>query len=67
METAGQLRALQTLGCELGQGYVFARALEPEAVDRFAGSLQPDTSAPRRRAMARSSRPTRVGPVAAAP
>ncbi len=67
IETAGQLGALQTLGCELGQGFLFARALEPEAVDRFAKFLQPDTSAPRRQAMARSSRPTRVGPVAAAP
>ncbi|MDQ1395250.1 MAG: hypothetical protein QOG64_509 [Acidimicrobiaceae bacterium] len=32
IETDLQLEALKTMGCELGQGYLFARPLEPEAV-----------------------------------
>jgi diguanylate cyclase (GGDEF)-like protein/PAS domain S-box-containing protein len=33
IETAEQLAALRELGCQLGQGYLFARPLEPAAVD----------------------------------
>jgi diguanylate cyclase (GGDEF)-like protein len=39
VETAEQLAALRELGCQLGQGYYFARPLDPEAVD---GLLRPD-------------------------
>ena len=33
IETAEQLRALRELGCQIGQGYYFARPLGPAAVD----------------------------------
>ena len=33
IETAEQLAVLRELGCQLGQGYLFARPLEPAAVD----------------------------------
>ncbi|HZA80799.1 MAG TPA: EAL domain-containing protein [Actinomycetes bacterium] len=33
IETAEQLVALRELGCQLGQGYYFAKPLEPEVVD----------------------------------
>jgi len=33
IETAEQLATLRELGCQLGQGYYFAKPLEPEAVD----------------------------------
>jgi EAL domain-containing protein (putative c-di-GMP-specific phosphodiesterase class I) len=32
IEETGQLRELQAMGCQLGQGYLFARPLAPEAV-----------------------------------
>jgi diguanylate cyclase (GGDEF)-like protein len=35
IETAGQLERLRALGCELGQGYLFARPATPEATLRF--------------------------------
>jgi diguanylate cyclase (GGDEF)-like protein len=35
IETAGQLERLRALGCELGQGYLFARPADPEATLRF--------------------------------
>jgi diguanylate cyclase (GGDEF)-like protein len=35
IETAGQLERLRALGCELGQGYLFARPADPDATLRF--------------------------------
>jgi diguanylate cyclase (GGDEF)-like protein/PAS domain S-box-containing protein len=35
VETAEQMAYLQSLGCELGQGYYFAKPLTPEAVARL--------------------------------
>lgn len=35
IETAEQLAHLRELGCELGQGYLFARPGPPEAIDRL--------------------------------
>jgi diguanylate cyclase (GGDEF)-like protein/PAS domain S-box-containing protein len=35
IETAEQLRALQEMGCDLGQGFLFDRPLSPEAVGRI--------------------------------
>ena len=35
IETTGQLERLRALGCELGQGYLFARPADPEATLRF--------------------------------
>jgi EAL domain-containing protein (putative c-di-GMP-specific phosphodiesterase class I) len=35
IETEGQLERLRALGCELGQGYLFARPATPEATLRF--------------------------------
>ena len=53
IETTGQRGALRTLGCELGQGFLFARPLTAEAVTRFAKSLQRDTAG-RRSSIGRS-------------
>ena len=42
VETAGQLALVRSLGCEFGQGYLFARPLpagEAEELLRFAGSF----------------------------
>lgn len=39
VETVGQLEQLQALGCEFGQGYLFARPLNPEGVSRFMTEL----------------------------
>ena len=41
IETAEQLRALRELGCQLGQGYHFARPLGPAAVDALLEREQP--------------------------
>jgi diguanylate cyclase (GGDEF)-like protein len=35
IETSGQLERLQSLGCEYGQGYLFARPVDPEATLDF--------------------------------
>ncbi len=35
IETPGQLERLRALGCELGQGYLFARPADPDATLRF--------------------------------
>ncbi len=67
IETNGQVGALRTLGCELGQGFLFARPLEADAVSDFAASLQREMPVPRRSAIARRSRQILVGPLAAAP
>jgi len=42
VETEGQLALLQNLGCDLGQGYLISRPLEParaEPLIRKRGSL----------------------------
>jgi diguanylate cyclase (GGDEF)-like protein/PAS domain S-box-containing protein len=42
IETADQQAALRMLGCEYGQGYLFAKPAEPSVIeDLFAGSRQP--------------------------
>jgi EAL domain-containing protein (putative c-di-GMP-specific phosphodiesterase class I) len=41
IETAEQLDALRQLGCQLGQGYFFARPLDPAAVDALLERHQP--------------------------
>jgi EAL domain-containing protein (putative c-di-GMP-specific phosphodiesterase class I) len=43
IEDADQLRELQTLGCPCGQGYYFARPMEPRAIDALvaSGELMP--------------------------
>jgi len=35
VETEGQLRALEATPCRYGQGFLFSRPLEPDAVDEF--------------------------------
>jgi hypothetical protein len=47
IETTGQLGALRTLGCELGQGFLFARPLEADAVTSFAAPAARGASATR--------------------
>jgi diguanylate cyclase (GGDEF)-like protein len=41
IEDADQLRELQSLGCQCGQGYYFARPMDPRAIDAMmqAGSM----------------------------
>lgn len=45
IETDDQLRRLQDLGCEVGQGYLFAKAVTPRAFERLleGGPLGPIT------------------------
>ncbi len=66
IEEAGQLAALQELGCEFGQGYLFAR---PEDGPAIAAAFLPPierTSASRRRPSPGSA-PIGVAPLAPAP
>jgi EAL domain-containing protein (putative c-di-GMP-specific phosphodiesterase class I) len=42
IETSGQLTALQDLGCELGQGFHFARPLKAAAMDEFLRASNPN-------------------------
>jgi diguanylate cyclase (GGDEF)-like protein/PAS domain S-box-containing protein len=46
IETAEQLAALRELGCQLGQGYFFARPLGPAAVDALLERHYPSVPAP---------------------
>jgi diguanylate cyclase (GGDEF)-like protein len=41
IETAAQLRQLQALGCDHGQGYYFAKPLQPGSVQPFLDTHQP--------------------------
>ncbi len=41
IEDQSQLRALQREHCDSGQGFLFARPLEPEAIDRLLQAPQP--------------------------
>jgi len=41
IEDRDQLSALQREHCDLGQGFLFARPLEPEAVEKLLGVAQP--------------------------
>jgi diguanylate cyclase (GGDEF)-like protein/PAS domain S-box-containing protein len=45
IETAEQLAALRALGCQLGQGYLFARPLGPAAVDALLERHHPGVHA----------------------
>jgi EAL domain-containing protein (putative c-di-GMP-specific phosphodiesterase class I) len=44
IETVEQSRQLQALGCDRGQGYLFARPLTPEAVTEALGIATPRPS-----------------------
>jgi EAL domain-containing protein (putative c-di-GMP-specific phosphodiesterase class I) len=46
IETAEQLVALRELGCQLGQGYYFARPLGPAAVDALLERHYPRAHTP---------------------
>jgi diguanylate cyclase (GGDEF)-like protein/PAS domain S-box-containing protein len=46
IETAEQLAALRELGCQLGQGYFFARPLGPAAVDALLERHYPSVHTP---------------------
>jgi EAL domain-containing protein (putative c-di-GMP-specific phosphodiesterase class I) len=46
IETAEQLAALRDLGCQLGQGYFFARPLGPAAVDALLERHYPSVHTP---------------------
>jgi EAL domain-containing protein (putative c-di-GMP-specific phosphodiesterase class I) len=35
IETSEQLEAIRQLGCQLGQGFLFSRPVQPEEVERF--------------------------------
>jgi diguanylate cyclase (GGDEF)-like protein/PAS domain S-box-containing protein len=50
IETAEQLAALRELGCQLGQGYFFARPLGPAAVDALLERHYPGVPTPTARA-----------------
>jgi EAL domain-containing protein (putative c-di-GMP-specific phosphodiesterase class I) len=50
IETAEQLAALRELGCQLGQGYFFARPLGPAAVDALLERHDPGVHPPAARA-----------------
>ncbi len=67
IETSGQLGALRSLGCELGQGFLFARPLEADAVTRFAAATRRGATATRRSPLPRAARHVGVAPLAAAP
>ena len=43
IETEAQLAALQTLGCESGQGYLFSRPVPPREITRFEQEQTPVT------------------------
>lgn len=45
IEDAGQLRELQQQECDLGQGFLFARPLDPDAIPGFFDSAEPATAA----------------------
>jgi len=45
IETSDQLAVLRELGCQLGQGYYFAKPLDPEAADGLLKQQQPDPQA----------------------
>jgi EAL domain-containing protein (putative c-di-GMP-specific phosphodiesterase class I) len=45
IETAEQLAALRALGCDVGQGWHFARALPPEGLEAFLAGERPDDGA----------------------
>ncbi|GGR91967.1 sensor domain-containing protein [Deinococcus sedimenti] len=47
VETAGQADALREAGCDLGQGWLYARALEPAEFDRFEQGWPARLIAPR--------------------
>jgi EAL domain-containing protein (putative c-di-GMP-specific phosphodiesterase class I) len=41
VETLGQLRVLESLGCDRGQGFLFARPGRPAAVDHLITAARP--------------------------
>jgi EAL domain-containing protein (putative c-di-GMP-specific phosphodiesterase class I) len=48
VETPAQLDELQRLGCQYGQGYLFARPLAAEVLEEsLSGTLLPELSGPR--------------------
>jgi EAL domain-containing protein (putative c-di-GMP-specific phosphodiesterase class I) len=57
VETQQQLRWLEQLGCELGQGYLFAKPLPPQEIERqfFAQGLNPELIEEERRSVINQS------------
>src|SRR5262249_41622964 len=47
IESAGQARLLRTLGCDEGQGYLFARPMSAEQLEEFAAHQVPNRQDPR--------------------
>jgi diguanylate cyclase (GGDEF)-like protein/PAS domain S-box-containing protein len=60
IETAEQLAVLRELGCELGQGFLLARPMAAEDLDRMLGASTPERTAAKP-APFRAGRP-RLGP-----
>ena len=62
IEEPGQLARLRKLGCQLGQGYLFSRPLDPEETRGFLarGPILLDTAESEAKAPARTGRPALV-------
>ena len=59
VETAAQADLLRRLGCQYGQGYLFAQPLDPSAADAYV-RRSCDTATPRQRAPRAPRRAARV-------
>ncbi|MDH6267784.1 diguanylate cyclase (GGDEF)-like protein [Rhizobium sp. SG_E_25_P2] len=44
IETESQVRSLQALGCDFGQGYLFGKAMPPENIEAFIAHAAADNS-----------------------